>query len=430
MRHRVRHGANPVPAPASRVGRGQAATQLPPGRITTAAVTGRRRHRTALSPKRCAWKAKLPLCIPYRHGEDALNDRITPEAAGRLFGTGEGLSHERITLATDPESGLQAIIAIYNTSLGPAFGGCRYWTYATEGEALTDALRLSQGMAYKNALADLPFGGGKAVILRTPAQTDRARLFRAFGRLVESLGGSYITAEDVGTTVEDMRAAQSETRYISGMPRADGFGGNPSPWTAYGVFVGIEAAVRYTLDRNTLEGVSVAVQGLGSVGWELCRRLHEAGARLLVADINDARVEQAREQFHAQAVPTGDIAGVSADVFAPCALGAVITREVAEHCRFRVIAGGANNQLATLEEGDVLQRRGVFYAPDFLINAGGIISCAREYLGGAEETAVLAEVARIRDRVFELAQRAEKSGQAPARAAVSWAQNKILRATR
>lgn len=362
-----------------------------------------------------------------------MTDRITPEAAGhlagRLFGTGEGPSHERITLATDPESGLQAIIAIYNTSLGPAFGGCRYWTYPTEHDALTDALRLSQGMAYKNALADLPFGGGKAVILRTPAQTDRTRLFRAFGRLVESLDGRYITAEDVGTTVEDMHAAQIETRYISGMPRADGFGGNPSPRTAYGVFVGIEAAVRYALDRNSLDGVSVAVQGLGSVGWDLCRLLHEAGAKLIVADINGARAEQARKQFGAQAVPSGDITSVAADVFAPCALGAVITPAVAQQCRFRIVAGGANNQLASLGEGDTLQARGIFYAPDFLINAGGIISCAREYLGGADEAAVLAEVARIRERVFELAQRVEKSGEAPARAAVSWAQEKILQPT-
>jgi leucine dehydrogenase len=213
------------------------------------------------------------------------------------------------------------------------------------------------------------------------------------------------------------------------MPRADGFGGNPSPRTAYGVFVGIEAAVRYALDRNSLDGVSVAVQGLGSVGWDLCRLLHEAGAKLIVADINGARAEQARKQLGAQAVPSGDITSVAADVFAPCALGAVITPAVAQQCRFRIVAGGANNQLASLGEGDTLQARGIFYAPDFLINAGGIISCAREYLGGADEAAVLAEVARIRERVFELAQRVEKSGEAPARAAVSWAQEKILQPT-
>jgi len=354
--------------------------------------------------------------------EKTLNDRIHPEAAARLFGTGEGPSHERVTLATDPQSGLQAIIAIYSTRLGPAFGGCRYWTYASEPDALADALRLSQGMAYKNALAGLPFGGGKAVLLRTPAQTDRHALFRAFGRMVESLQGAYITAEDVGTTEEDMHAVQAETRFVSGMPREGGFGGNPSPRTAYGVFVGIEAAAQYRLDRKSLAGVSVAVQGLGSVGWDLCRRLHEAGASLVVADIDTARAEQAHRQFGARVVASDAITGVEADVFAPCALGGAITPAVAESCRFHIVAGGANNQLASLAEGDTLQRRGVFYAPDFLINAGGIISCAREYLGGIDEAALLEEVSHIRDRVFTLAQRVEQTGEAPARAAVSMAQ--------
>lgn len=354
--------------------------------------------------------------------EKRLNDRTHAAAAVRLFGTGEGLSHERVTLATDPESGLQAIIALYSTRLGPAFGGCRYWTYPTEAEALSDALRLSQGMAYKNALAGLPFGGGKAVILRSPAQTDRQQLFRAFGRMVESLRGSYISAEDVGTTVDDMRAVQAETRYVSGLPRDGGFGGNPSPWTAYGVFVGIQAAAQYRLDRKSLAGLSVAVQGLGSVGWELCRRLHEAGATLIVADIDAGRTTQAQQQFGARVVAPEAITGVDVDVFAPCSLGAVITPAVAESCRFQVIAGGANNQLASLAEGDTLHQRGIFYAPDFLINAGGIVSCAREYLGGVDDSVLRDEVAGIRDRVLKLAQRVESTGQAPAREAVTWAQ--------
>ncbi len=345
-----------------------------------------------------------------------------------LFGTGEGPAHERITLATDAQSGLQSIIAVYSTALGPAFGGCRYWTYANDVDAYVDALRLSQGMAYKNALADLPFGGGKAVILRKPEQTDRTRLFNAFGRAVEALHGQYITAEDVGTTVDDMRAAQTETRYISGMPRAGEFGGNPSPKTAYGVFVGIEASVQYVLDRASVAGVTVAVQGLGSVGWDLCERLSQAGAKLIVADIDAAKVAAARDRFGAQTATAADIVNVEADVFAPCALGAVVTPAVAQQCRFRIIAGGANNQLASLAEGDALQRRGIFYAPDFLINAGGIISCAREYLGGTDEASVMAEVAKIRERLFTLAQRVEKTGEAPARAAVSWAQEKIERA--
>lgn len=343
-----------------------------------------------------------------------------------LFGTGEGTLHERIVLATDAESGLQTIIALHNTARGPAFGGCRYWSYASDMDALVDAQRLSQGMAYKNALADLPFGGGKAVILRHAWQTRRENLFRAFGRAVDSLDGQYITAEDVGTSVQDMRWAQAETRYISGMPRENGFGGNPSPMTAYGVFVGIEAAVQQVLGRSGLSGMTVAVQGLGAVGWDLCARLAAAGAKLVVTDMDAAKVASAQLQFRAQAVPTTEITRVQADIFAPCALGATITPTVAAGCNFRIIAGGANNQLASLEDGDTLQRRGIFYVPDFLINAGGIISCAREYLGGSSEEAVIAEIAAIGERVFELAERVAQTGQAPARAAVSWAQEKLV----
>lgn len=357
-----------------------------------------------------------------------MSHSIDLQASGGLFGTGEGPAHERIVLATDPQSGLQTIIAVHSTALGPAFGGCRYWSYAQDTDALVDALRLSQGMSYKNALADLPFGGGKAVVLRQPGEVDRTRLFQAFGRVVESLGGQYLTAEDVGTTVGDMRAALTQTRYVSGMPRDGRFGGNPSPKTAYGVFVGIEAAVQHTMDRGSLKGVSVAIQGLGSVGWDLCERLAQAGAQLIVSDIDAAKVASACERFGAKSVGVAEIVNVQADVFAPCALGAVITAEVAANCHFKVIAGGANNQLATLAEGDTLHRRGVFYAPDFLINAGGIISCAREYLGDGEEAAVMAEVAKIRGRLFTLAERVAATGIAPARAAVDWAREKIEQA--
>ncbi|MFP3275942.1 MAG: Glu/Leu/Phe/Val dehydrogenase dimerization domain-containing protein, partial [Paraburkholderia sp.] len=217
-------------------------------------------------------------------------DRLTTTAASTLFGLHGEPAHERIVLATDAASGLQAIVAVYSTARGPAFGGCRFWQYASDHEAYNDALRLSQGMAFKNALADLPFGGGKAVILRRPDVLDRTALFKAFGRLVQSLEGIYITAEDVGTTADDMRAVQSETGYVSGIPRAnDVYGGNPSPRTAYGVFVGLLAAVEAALGRKSLDGVSVAVQGLGSVGWDLCERLHQAGAQLIVSDIDAAK---------------------------------------------------------------------------------------------------------------------------------------------
>ena len=354
-------------------------------------------------------------------------DRLTTSSAETLFGIGGDPSHERIVLATDKATGLQAIIAVYNTARGPSFGGCRYWRYASDHEALNDALRLSQGMAFKNALADLPFGGGKAVIVRGPEAPDRAALFAAFGRFVESLNGIYITAEDVGTTASDMRSVQNETRYVSGIPRSgEIYGGDPSPRTAYGVFIGLLAAVEAALGLKTIDGLSVAVQGLGSVGWDLCQRLHQAGAKLIVSDIDAAKTDLAQRLFNARVVPTAQIVNVDADVFAPCALGGSVTGAVAAQCRFKVIAGGANNQLLSLAEDHVLHQRGIFYAPDFLINAGGIISCAREYLGSGEEQAVLSEIAQIGERVFELVDRVKKIGVPPARAAVLWAREKMI----
>jgi leucine dehydrogenase len=352
-------------------------------------------------------------------------DRLTTNFAGTLFGLHGEPAHERIVVANDAESGLQAVIAVYSTARGPAFGGCRYWQYASDYEAYHDALRLSQGMAFKNALAGLPFGGGKAVILKRPEQMDRTAMFEAFGRLVQSMGGVYLTAEDVGTTADDMRAVQSETPFVSGIPREnDVYGGNPSPRTAYGVFVGLKAAVQVALGRDTLDGVSVAVQGLGSVGWDLCERLHRAGAELIVSDIDIAKTERAQQMFGAQVADTARIAGVNADVL-PCALGGSITEAVAANCQFKVIAGGANNQLMSLVEGDMLHKRGIFYAPDFLVNAGGIISCVREYLGSADKQSVLDEVAQIGPRVFELAERVKATGVAPARAAVVWAREQM-----
>lgn len=300
------------------------------------------------------------------------------------------------------------------------------WQYESDHEALNDALRLSQGMTYKNALADLPFGGGKAVILRGREELDRTALFKAFGRLVESFNGAYITTEDVGTTAADMRAVPSETQYVSGIPRSgDAYGGNPSPRTAYGVFVGLNAAVEAALGREKVDGLSVAVQGLGSVGWDLRKRLHQAAANLIVSDFDAIKTARAHQLFNARPVDTAQIVDIEADVFAPCALGGSITETVAAHCRFKVIAVGANNQLVSLAEGDVLHQRGIFYAPDFLVNAGGIISCVHEYLGSADEQAVLSDVAQIGTRVFDLAERVKAPRVPPARAAVSWAREKM-----
>lgn len=349
-----------------------------------------------------------------------------------LFGLPDEPPHERVLLVSDPDSGLKAILAVHSTARGPGFGGCRFWTYGDEASALTDALRLSQGMSLKNAMADLPFGGGKAVILKPADWTDeparREALFAAFGRAVQSLGGAYLTAEDVGTTTADMRVVQRHTGFVSGIPREGAFGGDPSPKTAWGVFVAIRAAVQRQLQRDGLDGVSVALQGLGAVGMHLAEFLHQAGARLVVADVNDTRVQQARERFGATVLPVDAILAAEVDVLAPCALGAVMNARSIPGVKARIVAGAANNQLATPADGDALAARGILYLPDYLVNAGGIISVAREYRGEGEEQAVMAEVSRIGDRVLELLDRAAASGRTPARESDAWARSKLIRA--
>jgi len=361
---------------------------------------------------------------------NAINDLARADLAAASLPTSHfGLPgeppHERVLFAADPASGLRTIIALHSTARGPAFGGCRLWSYADEASALTDALRLSQGMSLKNALADLPFGGGKAVILKPRGDFDRTALFAAFGRAVQTLQGHYITAEDVGTTSADMRIVQQHTAHVSGIPRDGAFGGDPSPKTAFGVFVAIEAAVQRLSGRASLEGVRVAVQGLGSVGMHLARHLHHAGASLVVADVDAARAEKARERFGAEVVGVDAIIAAPVDVFAPCALGAVLNARTIPSLQARLVAGAANNQLATPADGDALHARGVTYLPDYLVNAGGIISVAREYRGEGEEAAVMAEVSRIRERVLELLGRVASEGRTPARIADAWARAKL-----
>jgi len=291
-------------------------------------------------------------------------------------------AHEKVVDVHDAETGLRAIIAVHSTARGPAAGGCRLWTYDTPEAARTDALRLSRGMSYKNAMADLPFGGGKAVIMGPVATEQREALFAAFGRAVEALGGAYITAEDVGVGVSDMMVVAKETRYVSGLATEGAVGGDPSPFTARGVAIGIEAAVKARLGRDSLEGVRVAVQGLGHVGGYLCAELHARGAKLIVADLNPARVVDMVERFGAEVAGVSDILFADADVVAPCALGAIITPEAAGRLTAAVVAGAANNQLSVPEVGAVLARRGILYAPDYVINAGGIIAVSAEYNGG------------------------------------------------
>jgi leucine dehydrogenase len=309
-------------------------------------------------------------------------------------------NHESLHFINDNPTGLRAIIALHSTALGPAAGGCRYWSYLSDAEALTDALRLSRGMTYKNAVAELPFGGGKAVILANDKVPKSPEQLIAFGRAVDSLGGRYITAEDVGMSVEDMRHVHQQTEYVSGLPQSgDSAGGDPSPWTALGVFLGIESAVSVRLGNDSLAGLTVAVQGVGHVGAHLCRLLHDAGAKLIVADVNRDNLSAVSTAMPVEVVAPGEILYVDADVLAPCALGNILTAATIPKIKAKVIAGAANNQLSTLADGARLAAREILYAPDYVINAGGIVSVSHEFYGNSSEDAVRADVEKIPTRL-------------------------------
>ncbi len=324
-----------------------------------------------------------------------------------LFGHREFDAHEQVVFCHDAASGLKAIIAIHDTTRGPSLGGCRMWPYAGEDDALTDALRLARGMSYKSALADLPYGGGKSVIIGDSRTMKSEALFLAMGRFVDTLGGRYVIAEDVGISVDDVEIMARATRHVAGT-RSSG-GGDPSPATAYGVFMGIRAAVAHALGRDSLDGLHVAVQGLGHVGHHLCRKLAEAGARLTVSDIDSGAVARACKEFSAETVDPEAIYDVAADVFAPCALGGVIDDQTIPRLKARIVAGSANNQLAEPRHGAELARRHILYAPDYVINAGGVIYISHEG-PSFDETEALAHVARIRDTLGEIFARAAQQG--------------------
>jgi len=326
-----------------------------------------------------------------------------------IFDMREFDGHELVVFGHDARTGLRAIIAIHSTTLGPAAGGCRMWPYGSTAEAVADVLRLSRGMSYKNAMAELSLGGGKAVIIGDSRKAKSAELFEAFGRVVDSLGGRYVTAEDVGTTTADMANVARTTRYVSGIGAAPGqAGGDPGPKTALGVYLGIKAAVKFRLGRADLKGVKVAIQGLGGVGRHLCGLLAAEGAELFVADVHRAAVDWAREQFAAHPVPAEEVLALDVDVFSPCALGAVLNSRSIPRLRARIVAGAANNQLAQDEDGAALQTAGILYAPDYVINAGGIISVSREYHGGASEAQVIADIQAIPARLTEIFERARR----------------------
>ena len=338
--------------------------------------------------------------------------------------------HEGVHLFSDRDSGLSAVIAIHSTKLGPAAGGVRFWNYADSAAAITDALRLSRGMSYKNAMAGLPLGGGKGVVLapHQGASITSAQL-EAFGRAIESLGGRYVTAEDVGMSENSMKIVATQTRHVSGLPvAAGGAGGDPGPVTAMGVYLGVKAAAKRGLGADSMKGVRVAIQGVGSVGGGLARLLAKDGAVLTLADIHGEHAKTLAAELGAAVVPTAEILGLETDIVSPNALGAILTEASIAALKCKVVAGGANNQLATRADGHRLHDRGILYAPDYVINAGGIINVGLEYLGQGDRAEVDGRVAKIPERLIEVWDESDRTGDPESEVADRIAQRLIGRA--
>lgn len=296
------------------------------------------------------------------------------------------MGHEEVVFFQDKTCGLRAIVAIHDTTLGPALGGTRFWQYSNEEEALIDVLRLSRGMTYKAAVSGLNLGGGKAVIIGDPRKDKSEALFRSFGRFIESLNGRYITAEDVNTNVDDIEHIFTETNFVTGVAQQYGGSGNPAPYTALGVFRGIEAAVTKKFGSRSLQGRSVAIQGVGAVGYELSHLLNEAGAKLMFTDINEKNITKMKEAFpQTRFVESKDIFSTDCDIYAPCALGASINDETIPQLKCKIVAGAANNQLKEDRHGGILKEKGIIYAPDYLINAGGVMNVSIEFEGWADD---------------------------------------------
>jgi leucine dehydrogenase len=335
--------------------------------------------------------------------------------------------HEEVVFCHDRDAGLQGIIAIHDRTLGPALGGTRMWPYPSDDEALNDALRLSRGMTYKAALADVPYGGGKAVIIGDPRRQKTPALWIAFARFLNNLHGRFITGEDVGTNVADMDFLKQFTPYVAGT--TPGGVGDPSPATAWGVFHGIRAAVAHKFGMSELKGLRVAVQGLGHVGFALCRLLNDAGAKLVVADIDERRVQNAVAEFGAEEVGADAILAAPCDVLAPCALGAIVNAETIPQIKAAVIAGSANNQLASPEHAEDLEDRGILLAPDYVINAGGLMAIAQEG-PNYDRTKAFERIARIHDTLRDLFKESERLAIPPTRLADRRAKERLERAQR
>ena len=337
--------------------------------------------------------------------------------------------HEIVHFVTDQETGLRAVICVHSTHLGPGAGGVRFWHYPESGDAIRDALRLSRGMSFKNAMAGLPMGGGKAVILADEKQTKTPEMLVAYGRAVERLGGAYVTAEDVGVTVADLVQVSEHTRFIAGLPVGEGeVGGDPGPHTSYGVFLGIKAAVRQALGKDSLSGLHLAIQGAGSVAGGVARRAAAEGARITLTDIDAVRAQRLADEIGGSVVAPGEIMTLEADVLSPNALGAILTEQTIAALRVPIVAGGANNQLATREDGERIHARGILYAPDYVINAGGIINVSSEYLRDADADGVRARIEQIPVRLEQIWGESASSGTNPAEVADAMAKRLIGRA--
>ena len=333
--------------------------------------------------------------------------------------------HEQIAFFNDPYSGLKGIVAIHNTTLGPALGGCRMWNYKSEEDAIIDVLRLSKGMTYKASIAGLNLGGGKAVIIGNPKKDKTEKLFRSFGRFVEGLGGRYITAEDVGTNIYDMENVRIETSYVTGIAKSLGGSGDPSPVTAFGVYMGIKASVKEKFNKNSLNGLKISVQGLGHVGTHLVELLNKEGADIYITDIDNARVEDILEKYDCTYISPDKIIGKDVDIYAPCALGATINKDSIPKLKCKIIAGGANNVLQEAQrDSKLLTKKDILYAPDYVINAGGLINVANE-LEGYDKEKAFNQAEKIYDTLMGVFKRAKKESISTTDAAALQAEDRI-----
>ena len=337
-------------------------------------------------------------------------------------------AHENLHFVWNDECGLKAIIAIHSTHVGPAAGGCRFWHYDDAAEALTDALRLSRGMSYKNAMAGLPLGGGKAVILADPERSKSTDMLHAFGQAVDQLCGRYVTAEDVGMSVSDMIEIRRNTPFVAGLPVEGGdVGGDPGPHTSLGVFLGIKAAVRHALGHDSLNGLHIALQGAGSVATGVAMHAANEGARLSIADVDQAKAHKLADAANGKVVGPDEILGLEADVVSPCALGAILDEATIAALKTPIVAGGANNQLAKPGDGQRLHERGILYAPDYVINAGGIINVSTEYLRDGDASLVRERIEGIPERLETIWAESADTGRDPASVADAMAQRLIGR---